>query len=281
MSTDPKPVAAVSVKLPEYWPLDPDIWFMQVEAQFSTKGITAELTKYNYIVAALQPEIAQEVRDILSSIPSSKPYETLKAELIKRTSESQQKRLKKLLQTEELGDRKPTQLLRRMQQLLGTNKLEPSILRQLFLQRLPQNVQFVLASTSTSLSVEELASLADNILDVAKPSFVASLSTPTTSSHGNDREIDDLKSQVAKLTAQLDALTVRQDNVGGRGPSSFRRNGRSTSRNRSGASFNRSRSRSQSASHSGSECWYHWKFGDKAKKCVKPCSFKSKNLQEN
>ena len=98
------PVSAVSVKLPPYWPNDPVIWFAQVEAQFLTRGITSELTKYSYVIASLQPSIAQEVRDLLINTPADQPYTKLKEELIKRTSESEQKRLQKLLTTEELGD---------------------------------------------------------------------------------------------------------------------------------------------------------------------------------
>ena len=75
------------------------------------------------------------------STVKDQPYTKLKAELIRRTSVSEQNRLNKLLISEELGDRTPSQLLSRMQQLLGEKQLEPSILKQLFVQRLPMNVQ--------------------------------------------------------------------------------------------------------------------------------------------
>ena len=100
------------------------MWFAQVEAQFATKHITAEATKYSYVVAALTPDIAQEVRDILLAPPADNPYKTLREELIKRTSATEQKRLQQLLNEEVLGDRKPTQFLRHMRKLLGDRVLD-------------------------------------------------------------------------------------------------------------------------------------------------------------
>ena len=80
-------VSAVSVKLPPFWPSDPDLWFAQVKAQFATRGITVEQTKYEYIVSALAPDTATTVRDLILTPPANTPYTTLKRELIKRTGD--------------------------------------------------------------------------------------------------------------------------------------------------------------------------------------------------
>ena len=187
-------IGAVTLKIPPFWPADPQIWFAQVEAQFSTCGISSEKTKFDHIVASLVPEYAQAVRDLVLSPPSSTPYTTLKAQLIQRTAASEQRRLQQLFHSEDLGDRKPTQLLRRMQQLMGgqVSTTDNSFLRELFLQRLPANVRMVLASTDTK-DLQDLAHLADKVMEVAAP-CVSSVRTGNSSS-----DIIQLRSEIADL----------------------------------------------------------------------------------
>jgi len=62
-------VSAISLKLPPFWPSDPDLWFAQVEASFATRGITVEKTKYEYTVAALAPDAVITVRDFILTPP--------------------------------------------------------------------------------------------------------------------------------------------------------------------------------------------------------------------
>ena len=128
-------IAAVHLKLPPFWPADPQIWFAQVEAQFTTRGITAQKTKFDHIVASLAPEFATEVHDLILNPTRDNPYATLKEQLVKRTAASEQRRLQQLFNAEELGDRKPSQLLCHMQQLLWdkANNTDGAFIRELFL----------------------------------------------------------------------------------------------------------------------------------------------------
>ena len=113
--TDPEPstssmpsLAAVSIKLPPFWPADPEVRFAQIEAQFTMRRITSEKTHFDYVVSSLSPEFAVEVSDLLLRPPEEAPYNTLKDKLVKCTAVSEQHKLQELIRGEELGDRKAT-----------------------------------------------------------------------------------------------------------------------------------------------------------------------------
>ena len=47
---------SVSVKVPAFWPDSAEAWFVQVEAQFALKGVTASSTKFYYCVSSFNQE---------------------------------------------------------------------------------------------------------------------------------------------------------------------------------------------------------------------------------
>ena len=144
---------AVSIKLPEFWTTPPEVWFARVEAQFGTKNITQDQTRYDYVVSALDFKTAEEVQDVLVSPPEAEKYTTLKKALIKAFGKSQAQRDSELLNG--LGDRKPTALLRKINAL---NDDPQTLKRALFLSNLPLTYKaFWQAKTSvTSKSLQRL-----------------------------------------------------------------------------------------------------------------------------
>ncbi|XP_064468689.1 uncharacterized protein LOC135382952 [Ornithodoros turicata] len=159
-----------AIRLPPFWSHNPTVWFLLVECQFALSGITSQLAKFRHVVSVLPQEVAAQLIDVLTAPPAANPYDALKAALLERTTASERKRFQELLSAEDLGDRRPTELLRHMQNLLGERAVtfDASFLKQLFLQRLPPTVQMILTSAST-LSLPELALLADKVMEVAPP----------------------------------------------------------------------------------------------------------------
>jgi hypothetical protein len=135
------------------------------------RRLTDQKTRFDYVIASLSPEVATEVRDFILKPPNDTPYTVLKEQFVKCIATSEQCHLQLLFNAKELGDRKPSQLLRRMQQLLGNCA---GLLTIHFCERcLPTKVRMVLASTSTTMSLDELAELANNIAEVAALTITA------------------------------------------------------------------------------------------------------------
>ncbi|XP_035444422.2 uncharacterized protein LOC118272176 [Spodoptera frugiperda] len=251
--TGSKDIFRVGVRVPPFWPEKPAIWFAQIEGQFAISNITADTTKFFYVVSHLDPRYASEVEDIIVSPPADDKYGRLKTELIKRLSESREKKVHQLLTHEELGDRKPSQFLRHLQHLAGP-KVPDEFLRTIWSSRLPSNIQSIIASQSSS-PLEVLADLADKIHDVVPKGQVAAASSQVSDVLTLTKQMTELVKQVEILTRKVNDLT---------------RPGRSRSRSSS-------RHRSQSRSDVHPTCWYHYKFGKKATKCNQPCNFDSEN----
>lgn len=115
-------VNAVSLKLPEFWESSASAWFAQTEAQFALRDITADITKYYYVVSALGSSTASRVVSFLKSPPTEGRYDVLKAHLLKTFELSDAERASKLFSLHGLGDGKPSELMDRMLELLGEHK---------------------------------------------------------------------------------------------------------------------------------------------------------------
>ena len=251
--------SAVSIKLPPFWPADSELWLAQVEAQFATRNITAQVTKFNHVVGSLSPEVATEVRDILLNPDAEKPYDVLKEALCRRTAISEEKKLKELLSSEEIGDRKPSQVLRRMQQLAGGQAaggqaVDLKLMRTLFLQKLPRNVQQIAAAVGDKVELSELAEMADSIMEVTGE-------TARVAAVKDNSELMQLKEEMAELKSMFQSVLELSTKSQPQGHV-----GRSSSRGRS--PFRRERDPAKYPL-----CWYHFKFREKATRCEQPCSW--------
>ena len=134
------PLAVVALKLPPFWPEDPETWIQQVEAQFHIRGIVADDTKFYHVVAVLDPPTARHLRDTIKSAPISQQYNTLKAHLLSTFGLTEADHANCLLNLRGLSDRKPSVLMDKM--LALADKHQPCfIFKQIFLNQLPEALQ--------------------------------------------------------------------------------------------------------------------------------------------
>lgn len=246
-------IARVSIKIPPLWRRNVKVWRLQVEAQFANSPVTQELTKYNYVLASLDGDVAELISDFLLKPLSNSPYTDLMNRLQAEFEISEGRKVSRLLTELELGDRKPSQLLREMRSLAGS-QVQDDFLKTMFLQRLPVHIQAILASSSDPL--DNLAVMADKVFELSPSQYTVNAIGPAEVS--TDR-FDRLEAQIAQLTSAVEALN---------------RPNRSRSRDRNAS---RARSRSNTPKPSSGDpsiCRFHQRYGSQARKCLLPCAFK-------
>ncbi|XP_064472921.1 uncharacterized protein LOC135387753 [Ornithodoros turicata] len=166
-----------------------------------------------------------------------------------------------------------------MRQLRGDQSasVDDALLRELFIQRLPQNVQMVLA-TAADMTLDQLATLADAVLEEANPAVAAVFPAlpPSEPARPQPRQppqstIDDLCREFRSLAAVIAASHASRPDTHLR----RQRRDRTGRRTRRSPSTNRSASRDRSPAM----CWYHCRFGADAHHCFLPCSWQQQGNQ--
>lgn len=196
-------------------------------------------------------------------MPSDKPYDPLKEAILHRNGQSVEQKLRDLFNNLSLGQSKPSQLLRKMRVLLGSNTMSDTVLRQLWLDKLHVNTIQILASLIDEIELQKLAKIADKITDnqPASPVYAATQRQPVASMVDAD-DMRKLSDRLTQLSIQVQdiqrSMQQQKCNFTNRAPpESRRRRHRSLSRNR--------------GKYQDNVCWYHAKFGHQAHKCCKLC----------
>ncbi|BES87528.1 Hypothetical protein NTJ_02390 [Nesidiocoris tenuis] len=268
----------VDLKFPPFWMERPDVWFRQIEAQFKIKNIRTENRKFDHLISQLDRKFVADIFDILDTASDTK-YSLAKERLLSLYKESDDAQIKRLLDGLELGDQRPSQLLRKMTSLAGTD-ISNKVLRTLWLDKLPVTIKNILVVSEENL--EKLALMADKITDmnprrdvynIANDDVGAAAASPQSSTEDLIREmyakIQSLEIQVSSLRQSRSRRSSPDDHYDRRGRSQNRYRYRSPSRSR-----NRSRGR---FNPDGKFCFSHFRFGNRCRpeKCQPPCEWKN------
>lgn len=215
---------AVSLKLPTFWTSQPEVWFAQAEAQFHIRSITADATRYYYVVSALDQSTAGRLLDVLQSPPAEDKYEHLKQQLLRTFGLTRRDRAARLLDMASLslGDRKPSEILADMRSLASGHAC--MLFEEVFLQQMPDDIRMQMAQQDFS-DLDAVAERADALWQ-------------SKSQRCEPAALSINKIAKPKHIKQPTRTTTDPDTISSDG-----------------------------------WCFYHTKFGNKAKKCNLPCSF--------
>lgn len=254
--SDSHPAAAAHIKLPTFSAIEAPIWFRRAEIQFRLKKITHTTSKADHVLAALPDDLFPRIAEWLESKgDTAVKYEDLKAFLLQRFTPSPAQRTAQLLQLakQPLGDQKPSEALLEMKALA---RLPPApngqtrtvdLLRALWLLRLPEPIRAAIPNAE-EISEDDLQLQADNLMDAHAASARHILAVPT-GPPPSPRE-----DTVEVAAAHHPPPTTRQG-----------------SKQRYHAT--RPHNSRDKRNFSDQLCFYHARFGPRAKKCEAGCGW--------
>ena len=239
---------AVAIKLPPFWPDNIDAWFSQVESQFRTRNVTAQQTKFDYVVQAMSQQEVVKVLDLVRCPPPLDPFDQLKSRLLSLYAMTEYARYEAFISLPMSGDMLPSALMSKMLGLLPEDHKPCWFFRSSFLHRLPADIRCHLVDDPTEDCLK-LAMRADRLI---KSRLASSVSTINT--------VSDVPEPIYAVRQPPRASTPRR-------PPTSSSNSRRSATPRHRASSSR---RSESPD---SLCWYHHNFAEDASKCKAPCSW--------
>lgn len=199
VTSDTKDISAITVdsRIPEFWTDQPRVWFIRAESVLNPQKCSDD-AKFQVLISKLGKAPIQQVTDIPCRPPDTGRYETLKARLLDIYEESENRQVQKLIGEMELGDQKPSQLLRRMRDL-ARDKIPDDTLRVLWQGHLPAAVRTVLAITETK-DMEKLAAAADKAMETLQPSQLSVVEAKVPAQTSGNK---DILTEIAKLSIRM------------------------------------------------------------------------------
>lgn len=255
-------INAATVKLPTFTSSDPYTWFVRSEAQFRSKNITRSQTKSDFILQALPEDVCTRISAFLRKNPTDIDYNNLKSEVLKKYSLQASTRVQRVMEmiSQPLGERTPTAAWEEMNRLLQLDEIdehgnfkEVDLKRELWLLHLPEPIRASLHDSST-LPIENLLTKADN-LQISNRAIL-------------QRQI--WKSNIGSISSEDKPMMSSEpiNTTPNEGNISFVKTSRREFENTN-------RFSPKKYSHSNGICYYHNRWGDKARSCVAGCSWKS------
>lgn len=249
-------------RVPLVMPQKIRLWFTLLERQLAAAGITDDVTKSTVLLECLEPEYLERIENTVLNPPTTGLYDKLKDEFTRILAEIDRDRVTKLVESEVMGDRKPSQFYHDLKIKLASPFASDQFILTLWRNRLPDHISEVLTAVDDT-NVGKLMQIADKVEEVfsrnsQRASSITAVTDPPVQnavlSNPVAAAINGLSDRLLQIQMQIEAL--KNDK--------YRRP-------------RRHRSRSQKSQRQDGLCFYHAEYRERAKKCISPCTWKSEN----
>lgn len=274
-----------SYSLPNFRQDDVQGWFAAVEMVFLEYNVHTEDSKFNKLVTILSPVDFANIRDIIVGNQPNR-YTLAKQRLIQIHSQTTQQKVESLLRgTFFPPGTLPSAILRQIRTCVGADIDSETLIRSFWVKYLPHQTQAVLVCVEKE-PLDRQAEIADSMARmnpptenttttlVTQPQVAAVSVHPTNALEAKlDSLINSFISYQTSVQSQISAIASSSRNSRDQ-----RTRSPTPTNHRTYRSYNRDKSRNRYTEIFGSLCYFHHKFGNKAKRCYSGCKhFKSES----
>ena len=178
--------------LPNFDAKNIEIWLRRVDAAFIRAGVDSTKDKFAFLEAKFPVELDPRINNFLFGTITENTWTEFQNYLVKRFGRTKQQRVNTLINGIERDGRRPSEVAALFCELTRDVTIE-DIRKEQLLKMLPVDVKRALAKEPESLTLEQLAEVADNYFDQqGRPKFTSPTTTISfveeplnaTSNHG-------------------------------------------------------------------------------------------------
>ena len=271
-----------------------EIWIRRVESAFIRAGITQANEKFAFVESKFAVNEDPQIDKFLFGEPTSDNWKLFCDYLKKRYGKTIRQKASAVLEPISLDGRTPLQYLARLQQNCDGVTLD-DVIKEICVRQLPTDVQQIICKATESMTATEMMTYAESFFNpdgsrvIKKPTAVNSVenrpntsNTPPTSftaAFADNNNNDDVSGDINAVRGR-----VQSSNRGGfrnnngfrsqsRGRQSFGNNNNNNGfANNNGRFNNNNSNNNQNRQNDPTLCFYHNKFGEKAKRCDIGCA---------
>lgn len=245
------PITNIKLNIPPFSKYNAERWFKLFELQLKNFNVTDDRFKFNLLLAKLSDESAEFAMDIAETGNNVTPYLNTKMHLLntfKQNSDVTWSEIENMT----IGDKRPTIFLHDIFAKNSIAKMPLTRIRSTFIKAMPFHIRNVLRSKS-ELNINDLARLADELIIYEAEdnrhsnnpvySLNSSVNSKSVNQSNLDKTLNTFAQTLSKLESRLDQLQTTSHNS------------------------NKHTNDKINDNTSNTLCWYHEKFGKKAKKC--------------
>ena len=270
-------------KLLEFDHACPEIRFAASDVIFANNGITDNKAKFSELLQHLDTDRLKNIQSVITNKNEKEPYSRSKAILLGLYAQSDEQKFEQLLGSGLTKQQmKPSLLLDEIRRLGTGVILNENVIKKLWSQRLPTDIQAHIASDEhLKIGMDKLVRTADLLYTILHPTMniVVSVDTrPQAQMLANESHLlSTLANAIATLTSEVSAIKSQMyDRSRSRGRL---QDCQHNNRSRSGTPFCRSNTPFRQSNTPFCQlyfvkdqlCTYHFRFGDNARKCIQGC----------